>query len=51
MFAGATARDDVVSHLNNICNALNMEQKAYTSYDELNWEIEAKEVGGEVRFH
>lgn len=35
MFAGAAARDDIMNHLNNIGNALNMEQNARTSYDKL----------------
>ena len=50
MFAGAAARNDVVRHLNNIGNAMNMELNAHTSYDELRWGIEAKEEGGKVRF-
>ena len=50
MFAGAAARNDVVRHLNNIGNAMNMELNAHTSYDELRWRIEAKEEGGKVRF-
>ena len=51
MFAGAAIRDDVVSHLNNIGNAMNLEQNAHTSYDKLKWGIEANEEGGEVRLH
>jgi hypothetical protein len=51
MFAGAAARDEVVSHLNNIGNVMNMQHDARTSYDKLHWGIKAKEEGGEVRFH
>ena len=51
MFAGAAARDDIVSHLNDIGNAMNMQQDAHNSHDDLRWGIEAKEEGGEVRFH
>jgi len=51
MFAGAAARDDIVSHLNNVGNVMNMEQNAHSSYDELEWGIEATEESGEVRFH
>ena len=50
MFAGAAARDSVMSHLNSIGNAMNLETNAHTSYDELYWGIEAKEKDGEVRF-
>lgn len=51
MFAGAAARDDVVNHVNNIGNVMNLQQDAHTSYDKLRWGIEAEEEDGEVRFH
>ncbi|KAF8548107.1 hypothetical protein OG21DRAFT_1607096 [Imleria badia] len=50
MLAGAAVRDDVVSYLNNIGNAMNMQHDAHTSYDELYWGIEAKEEAGEVKY-
>ncbi|KAI9573140.1 hypothetical protein HD554DRAFT_2276719 [Boletus coccyginus] len=50
MFAGAATRDDIVSHLNNIGNTMNMQQDAHTSYVNLRWGIEAKEEGGEVKY-
>ncbi|KAF8549517.1 hypothetical protein OG21DRAFT_1525742 [Imleria badia] len=50
MFAGAAARDDVVSHLNSIGNATNMEHNAHILYDDLYWGIEAKEESGEVKY-
>ncbi|KAF8419964.1 hypothetical protein L210DRAFT_3510620 [Boletus edulis BED1] len=48
MFAGATATDEVVHHLNNIGNVMNMQHNAHSSYDNLEWGIEAKEEGGEM---
>ncbi|KAF8133266.1 hypothetical protein EV363DRAFT_1397502 [Boletus edulis] len=50
MFAGAAAVDEVVHHLNNIGNVMNMEMNAHGSYDNLEWGIEAKEEGGEVKY-
>ncbi|KAF8558052.1 hypothetical protein OG21DRAFT_1481832, partial [Imleria badia] len=50
MFAGDDTTSDVVSHLNDISNAMNMELNAESSYDELMWGIEAKEEGGEVKY-
>ncbi|KAF8133264.1 hypothetical protein EV363DRAFT_50264 [Boletus edulis] len=50
MFAGAAAVDEVVHHLNNIGNVMNMELNAHASYDNLEWGIEAKEEGGEVKY-
>ncbi|KAG6379321.1 hypothetical protein JVT61DRAFT_11778 [Boletus reticuloceps] len=50
MFAGAAARDDVVRHLNNIDNVMNMQLDAHASYHHLDWGIEAKEEGGEVKY-
>lgn len=35
VYPGAATRDDIVSHLNNIGNAMNMEQNPHTSYDKL----------------
>ncbi|KAF8133249.1 hypothetical protein EV363DRAFT_1469894 [Boletus edulis] len=35
MFAGAAAVDEVVHHLNNISNVMNMELNAHASYDNL----------------
>jgi hypothetical protein len=49
MFAGNAARNDVMNYLNNIGNVMNMQQDAHVSYDDLDWGIEAKEEGGEVR--
>jgi hypothetical protein len=51
MFAGNAARNDVMNYLNNIGNVMNMEQNAHGLYDDLDWGIEAKEEGREVRFH
>ncbi|KAF8432753.1 hypothetical protein L210DRAFT_2767593 [Boletus edulis BED1] len=50
MFAGAAAVDEVVHHLNNIGNVMNMQHDAHSSYDNLEWGIEAKEEGGEVKY-
>ncbi|KAF8558054.1 hypothetical protein OG21DRAFT_1405907 [Imleria badia] len=50
MFAGADARDDVVSHLNSIGNVMNMQLDAHDSYDKLKWGIEAKEEGEEFKY-
>ena len=49
MFAGAAARDEVLFHLNDITNAMNLECNAHTSYAHLEWGIEAKDEGGQVR--
>jgi hypothetical protein len=51
MFAGNAARNDVMSYLNDIGNVMNIQQDAHVSYNDLDWGIEAKEEGGEVRFH
>ncbi|KAF8432745.1 hypothetical protein L210DRAFT_3413118 [Boletus edulis BED1] len=50
MFAGPAARDEVMHHLNNIVNVMNMQHDAHVSYDNLDWGIEAKEEGGEVKY-
>ncbi|KAG6379300.1 hypothetical protein JVT61DRAFT_11755 [Boletus reticuloceps] len=50
MFAGPAARDEVMHHLNNIGNVMNMQHDAHVSYDNLDWGIEAKEEGGEVKY-
>ncbi|KAF8133265.1 hypothetical protein EV363DRAFT_1295460 [Boletus edulis] len=50
MFAGPAASDEVMHHLNNIGNVMNMELNAHTSYDNFHWGIEAKEEGGEVKY-
>ncbi|KAG6379309.1 hypothetical protein JVT61DRAFT_11764 [Boletus reticuloceps] len=50
MFAGAATVDEVLHHLNNIGNVMNMELNAHASYDNLDWGIEAKEEGGEVKY-
>ena len=49
MFAGTAARDEVISHLNGIDNAMNLQSDAHYSYDMLEWGIEAKEKDGQVR--
>ena len=51
MFAGIDAIRDIMSHLNGIGNVMNMEHNAHMTYDKLKWGIEAREEGGEVRFH
>ncbi|KAG8220712.1 hypothetical protein J3R82DRAFT_3035 [Butyriboletus roseoflavus] len=50
MFAGGSARDIIVSHLNKIGNVMNMELNAHTTYDLLSWGIEAKEESGQVKY-
>ncbi|KAF8133262.1 hypothetical protein EV363DRAFT_1162606 [Boletus edulis] len=50
MFAGPAARDEVMHHLNDIGNVMNMQHDAHVSYDNLHWGIEAKEEGGEVKY-
>ena len=48
MFAGDTARDVVVRHLNTIGNAMNLQSDSHTAYDNLRWGIEAKSENGQV---
>jgi len=50
MFAGTAASNEIRGHLNGIGNAMNVEMNAHTRYDGLQWGIEAKGEGGQVRF-
>lgn len=51
MLAGKGVRDLVVANLNNICNTMNIQSDAHTSYDRLSWGIEAQVNDGVVRIH
>lgn len=51
MFAGAATRDDVLNHLNGVCNVMNTQQDAHAEYDNLTRGIEAKEESRKMQFH
>ena len=49
MFAGNSARDEVIKHLNGVGNAMNLQHDIHAAYNDLEWGIEAREENGNVR--
>lgn len=50
MFAGGSASDSDLKHMNGVGNVANFQSDAHWQYDELRWGIEAREEGGNVKY-
>ena len=51
MLAGAGVRDLVVKHLNSIGNVMNLEMNAHSTYDNIEWAIQANQDHDKVRIY
>jgi hypothetical protein len=51
MLAGMNVRDLVVKHPNSIGNVMNLEMNAHSTYDGIEWAIQAVEDHDKVRIY